>query len=148
MVLEEKIAKRMKKTALKKAWRVKHLARDDMIDLANDLEQEGWLAWLLSEHKDEERRWADVAGRMSDYWRRWRWEKHYRLPIPSRPGMDFEALENYVRIESPLLTDDKPSVEDNVLGCEIMYYLENKFKEKRYPQRYERSLFECIVYGI
>lgn len=151
MVIDEKDYKSMRRMAQSKAHRVARIAQTDRDALADDLEQAGWVAWLVSYHKEKDRRWADVAGAMSDYWRRGRWGVHYRnvtdpddprvLDRGLRPDMDHVDVTTQFNLASSF------NVEESVLGMEILSRLEKKFAESDHKERFESTLLELLVYS-
>lgn len=92
------------------------LTTDDPEENARDLEMAGWIAQLEG---------LDVYSAMLNAACHWRWEIRYRT------GLNFEAMRV---IESrpdftPLASLD-PSVEQQVLGCELMRLLETRLERR------------------
>ena len=95
--------RKMAQTRARRQWE-----RTDHWQLAKDLEQEGWLAWVVHENaKHEGVRWLYVQRAMNDFWCKWLFSVQYKQvqkngftgTMPIHWGLDFEPLFNLGRLK-------------------------------------------------
>lgn len=146
--------KKMQAIARNIARRVARLAKDDPYALADDLFQQGWIAWFSYPYLGDTLRFIKARSVMSEYWRRWRWQIHYRSSIDEtgisrnpaktrqahRPTMEFCNVDD---VESTLTMNSQ--VESAIFAKELIEKIEKTFADRRNSDKFERTLIDCIL---
>lgn len=123
---------RMRRIARKKAATLAR-GHDDIDAAAQDIEQDGWEAFLISRlrGKEEWQCWLVARGRMAERYFKFRFgSRHWARYMPLQ-GVDL----------TPLASLD-PSVEDLVFGCELMRHFEAEF-DRRLARGGARKYDKC-----
>jgi hypothetical protein len=135
-ITEDNIDK-MRRVARRKARKCAR-GHDDLDAAAEDMEQDGWEAFLRAEAvgHDVEHCWFRAFSRMAETYFRWRFGRRYGAEDMTIQGVDFS-----------LLATLDPSVEDYVLGCELMRGFEAEFRKLKHTDKSPEELKNMILAG-
>lgn len=129
---------RMEKMAHRRAKRF--LGHLDAEELAKDLVQEGWLAYLSATMCHEGVRWLNVQSAMNDYCckqvygTQYKQAKRNKFHAPSFEELDFIPLVNL-----------DPSVEQQVYGMEVMRHFDRAFAARSKKNKLAAMLSAVIL---
>jgi hypothetical protein len=121
----------------------RHEMNTDPEALAEDLEQEGWLAYHVHRETPEPERWLDVQHAMNDYVCTWMYNTQYKQAKKKK----FTGVVPILGLDLTPLKSLDPGVEELIYGMELMRGFERAFRRAQAGNKLEAMLMALILSG-